>query len=117
MNDNEKKAVLCPNCHKLVSADEPKCPYCGQAGPGAAWRQIRLMRGLQSPEQFVQVIIWTNVVMFGLSLLLGFQQLNLSVNPLGFLSPPSDILLVLGATGTIPIDRLHRWWSRAYAPR
>jgi rhomboid protease GluP len=30
---------------------------------------------------------------------------------LRFLAPSNNILLVLGATGTIPIERLHRWWS------
>lgn len=111
MTDNQKKAVLCPNCRKLVSSDEHKCPYCGQPGPGAGWRQTLFMRGLNSPEQFVRVLVWTNGGMFLLSLLMGARQLNMSFNPLGFLSPNSDILLVLGATGTIPIDQLHRWWS------
>jgi rhomboid protease GluP len=37
--------------------------------------------------------------------------LNLSTNPMLFLSPDSQGLLLLGATGTIPIDRLHHWWT------
>jgi len=30
---------------------------------------------------------------------------------LTFLSPDSRSLLVLGATGVLPIDHMHRWWS------
>ena len=25
----EKKSMLCPNCRRLISQDEPVCPYCG----------------------------------------------------------------------------------------
>jgi rhomboid protease GluP len=33
------------------------------------------------------------------------------MNPFSLLSPSSKTLLLLGATGTIPIDQFHRWWS------
>lgn len=33
------------------------------------------------------------------------------MNPFSFLSPSSETLFQLGATGTIPIARFHRWWS------
>jgi rhomboid protease GluP len=33
------------------------------------------------------------------------------MHPLTFLSPSDSSLLLLGATGTIPIDRFHRWWT------
>jgi rhomboid protease GluP len=54
------------------------------------------------------LIITINVALFGISVLLSSSGLNISAN---FLSPSNNILLLLGATGTIPIDRLHRWWS------
>ncbi|MDX9786551.1 MAG: rhomboid family intramembrane serine protease [Desulfobacterales bacterium] len=111
MAENQKRAILCPNCRKLVSADEVRCPYCGQAGPGAVWRNNPLMRGFQSSDQFVKVIIWANVGMFFISILFNLRQLQITLNPLSFLSPHSDILILLGATGTIPIDQLHRWWT------
>jgi rhomboid protease GluP len=34
-----------------------------------------------------------------------------TLNPFTFLSPSDRILLLLGATGTIPIDQLERWWT------
>jgi rhomboid protease GluP len=33
------------------------------------------------------------------------------MNPFGFLSPGNSSLLLLGATGRIPIDQFHRWWT------
>jgi len=31
---SERKSILCPNCRKLISVDEPECPYCGLKRPG-----------------------------------------------------------------------------------
>ena len=49
--------------------------------------------------------------MFIISILLSTKMVNISFNPLTFLSPDSRSLLVLGATGVLPIDHMHRWWS------
>ena len=35
----------------------------------------------------------------------------MSLNPLTFLSPSDTSLFLLGATGTVPIDRYHRLWT------
>jgi rhomboid protease GluP len=35
----------------------------------------------------------------------------MGMSPFGFLSPDNRILLLLGATGTMPIETFHRWWS------
>jgi rhomboid protease GluP len=111
MNPSENRAILCPNCRKLVSSDETRCPYCGQPGPGARWRNNPFTRGKYNPGQLVQGLIWANGIMFLISIMLNPGQVGVSWNPLGLLSPHENILLLLGATGTIPIDRFHRWWS------
>jgi len=49
--------------------------------------------------------------MYVISLLLNPSSLGLSFDPFRFLSPSSGALLLLGSTGTIPIDQGHRWWS------
>jgi rhomboid protease GluP len=111
MNQTDTRGILCPNCRKLVSSDELRCPYCGQPGPGARWRNNSLTRGFQNPDQLVMALIWANGIMFAVSILMNPKQMGISWNPFGLLSPHSDVLLALGATGTIPIDRLHRWWT------
>ena len=49
--------------------------------------------------------------MFIISLIANPGFLSFSLNPFGLLSPDSRILLLLGATGTLPINQLHRWWT------
>lgn len=104
-------ALLCPNCRKLISADERHCPYCGLPTPGSRWKQALMARGLNSERRLIRAIIITNVVMFAISLLMSRGGIGFSGNPLLFLAPDSQGLLLLGATGTLPIDHLHRWWT------
>jgi rhomboid protease GluP len=109
--DSRKNALLCPGCRKLVSADERKCPYCGLPTPGSRWKNNLLIRGFGDEEQLINTIIAVNAAMYLLSLLMSGRGLNLSANPMNFLSPDSQGLLLLGATGAIPIDRFHHWWT------
>jgi rhomboid protease GluP len=111
VNDSRKSALLCPGCRKLVSADETRCPYCGLPTPGSRWKNNFLTRGFSTDQRLIHTIIVVNAVMYLLSLLISSHGLNLSANPMRFLSPDNRGLLLLGATGTIPIDRLHRWWT------
>jgi rhomboid protease GluP len=107
----EKKSMLCPNCRRLISNDEPACPYCGMARPGALWK--RTFAGVISLRRFdpVMTILTANVAFFILSILINPTALGLSANPLTFLSPSGESLFLLGATGTIPIVTYGRWWT------
>jgi rhomboid protease GluP len=62
-------------------------------------------------DRIIVNIISVNVGMYILSILIKPGSTVLSANPLSFLSPGATSLLLLGASGTIPIDQLHRWWS------
>lgn len=103
--------LLCPACHKLISADEPKCPYCGLSAPGPRLKQALSSRRLGDGGGLINALIAVNVIMYVLCLVLSRRGLHVSGNPMMFLSPNSQVLLLLGATGSIPIDQLHRWWS------
>jgi rhomboid protease GluP len=74
--------------------------------PDSRWRTIFF-----NEKQLIQTIIAANVVMFLLSLLMSRHGLRVTGNPMTFLSPDSQGLLLLGATGRIPIDNYHRWWT------
>lgn len=108
---NHHTAILCPNCNKLVSADETRCPYCDTTNPGSWWKNNVLVRGFGNPEQLIKVIISVNIGMYIVSLLIYPSKIWLSPHPFLFLSPGLKSLLLLGATGTIPIGEGHRWWS------
>ncbi len=107
----EKKSMLCPNCRRLISSDEPACPYCGMARPGARWK--RGLWGGRSPFRAdpVNAIVAVNVAFYLLSLLINPSGLSFSANPMMFLSPSDGSLFLIGATGTLPIDGYGRWWT------
>jgi len=111
MSREPRRSILCPNCRKLISADERACPHCGLATPGSWWKNNPWTRGLLDPEQLVAAWIWANVGLYVLSLLLDLRGLGISPNPFALLSPSQKALLLLGMTGTYPIGHLDRWWS------
>ena len=108
MDEKQLRAILCPNCKKLINSDEPSCPYCGMRAPGAKWK---IAAGKLFKGDIVAYIIYANVFMYVISLLINPSGLGFSGNPLRFLSPSNQSLLLIGATGTIPIDRFGRLWT------
>ena len=109
--NQKRKSILCPNCGKLISADELRCPYCDISRPGS-WRTNNfLTRGLLHTDQLIKMIIYVNIGMFVISLLFNPLLTSFSLNPLNFLSPNNKSLLLLGATGTFPVYKLDRWWT------
>ena len=111
MTENPRKSILCPNCNKLISADESICPHCGVSRPGVWWKSLPVTQGLFSGDRIIKTIIYTNVGMYLISLLMNPMRMGLSANPFMILSPSNGALLLLGASGTIPIDQGHRWWT------
>ena len=106
-----RRSMLCPNCRKLISADEPLCPYCGTSRPGVWWKNNLLTRSFGRVDLPVRIIIFANLGMYVISLLFNRWNPRLSPNPFVFFTPDNRSLLLLGATGTIPIDQFHRWWT------
>ena len=111
MTDENKRAVLCPNCGKLISSSEDICPYCGLSKPTSKWKNNPWVKGISDEGMLIRTIIAINVAMYILSLVLYPRDMGMSMNPLTMLSPSGDSLILLGATGTYPIDQLGRWWS------
>ena len=108
---DERKSILCPNCRKLISSDEPSCPYCGLSRPGLH-NAVGILRKLLFAFDPVKSIIIVNVAFYILALLLNPGEIFTSGgSPFNFLSPSGQSLLVLGATGTIPVWQFHHYWS------
>ena len=106
MNQPPSNSLLCPNCRRLISRDEARCPYCGLSRPGSLLKSNWWTRRFNDPDQIIPIIVAANVGLYVLSLLLNLRETNFSINPMAFLSPSSNSLSLLGATGRIPIDRL-----------
>jgi len=108
---SRKGAVICPNCRKLVNADEPRCPYCGISRPGSGLSRGLWTLGGLSPEAAITSVIAINAAMYVISLVLFPKGIGVSPNPFAMLAPSRGSVILLGATGTIPIDEMHRWWT------
>lgn len=106
----QRNSILCPNCRKLISLDETACPYCGLVRPGLHETAGKLQNILFAFEP-VQTILYVNIAFFVLALLLDPRGIFMGGNPLAFLSPSSQSLLMLGASGTIPVIQFHHYWS------
>ncbi len=111
MGQLDKKSMLCPGCRRLISSDEPSCPYCGLANPGSPIRKSLARFSFRDGDSLIQFIIYVNSAIFVLALVMKPSEMGMSLNPFTLLSPSSTSLMLLGATGTIPIDFYHRWWT------
>ena len=111
METASRRAILCPNCRRLINPDEPHCPFCGIPSPGSRrWAGARLFN-LSDPMQVIRLITYACGTLFVLSLLSNTRWASLSFDPFSLLAPDSRALVLLGATGRGPIDQYGRWWT------
>jgi rhomboid protease GluP len=111
MNKPARNSILCPNCRKLISEDEARCPFCGIQTPGSRWKNNPLTRGWGSGETLVRVILYTNIGLYLFSLLLNPGRMGFGFNPLGLLAPDAESLRWLGAAGTWQMNHTDGWWT------
>lgn len=98
-----QRAILCPRCRRLVGSEEAVCSWCGTARNAHWWQFLNWSRGAVDGDWPVKALITANVLYFAVSLLLSSGG--------RFLSPGQGSLLLLGATGTYPIDHFGRFWT------
>jgi len=106
----QRNSILCPNCRKLISADEPACPYCGLNRPGLH-NAAGVIRKILFGADPVMAVIVINVALFVLALLLDPQAVFGRGGLFNFLAPSGQSLFLLGASGTIPVLEYNRYWS------
>jgi len=100
-----QRPVLCPRCRTLIGSEESTCSHCGASRSAPWWQLINLTRSAFEGDWVVKAIITVNILYYALSLVV-----NISIGRGGFLDPAGDSLMLLGATGTIPIEH-GRFWS------
>jgi rhomboid protease GluP len=59
----------------------------------------------------LKAMIYLNIIMFVISLVYSGKNINLTLNPLYLLTPSTDVLTFLGASGRLPIIRFNEWGS------
>ncbi|BDV42505.1 rhomboid family intramembrane serine protease [Geotalea uraniireducens] len=111
MTETERRSLLCPNCHRLISRDEPLCPYCGTKRPGSWLKNNPFTRAAGNADWLISAIITVNVIMYVISLVISRGLPGHGYGLLSALSPDEYSLLILGSTGVVPIDRYDRLWT------
>ena len=102
-------AILCPSCGRLTNADAPTCLVCGRRNPGM-WGFAGPLRMLFQRRSFVDVVTVACIVLYVVSLV--FDPAG-ALQRRGFidaLSPSSQALSDLGATGPLQW-RAGQWWT------
>jgi membrane associated rhomboid family serine protease len=102
-------SVVCPGCGRLVGVNEPRCPHCGRPSPGM-FGYARALQGLLDGEGFVRFVIIACSVLYVVSFLWRFPGLGAG-NPLMFLAPTQESLVIFGASGSVPVFQFGRWWT------
>jgi len=67
--------------------------------------------GFLTPSFVMNAMIYTNVIMFLISLIYSGKNMILSFNPFYAFTPSMDVLNFLGASGRLPIVKYDAWWS------
>ena len=104
------KAILCPNCNKLINGTAEQCIHCGLKNPGQKKMQFALKGILQGDIGIIKIISYFCVGLFVLSHLLDPSYLFKASGIFEFLSPNPEILYRLGMTGKYAMSEGH-WWS------
>jgi rhomboid protease GluP len=107
---NTKRAILCPNCGKLISADAEECIHCGMKNPGRFGLHSVVQKLFRGNIGFIQAMTYFCIGLYLVSLLIDPSALLRPGGFLNFLSPSGKSLYLLGMTGTFAINSGH-WWT------
>jgi rhomboid protease GluP len=103
-------SVVCPSCRSLVGVNDATCYSCGRRNPGL-WGFAPLVRALGQDLGFGPLVIGLCVILYAISLLLSSRVNAQAGGGLNLLSPGSESLFLLGASGAVPIFGYGRWWT------
>jgi rhomboid protease GluP len=102
-------SVICPSCGKLVGVNDERCLSCGRRNPGM-WGLTPALRRLGSDLGFSTIVTVSCTLLYLASLVLdpgGIGRGGL----LTMLSPSTKAVFLLGASGSVPVFDLGRWWT------
>lgn len=97
-------SVICPSCGVLVGVGDDRCYNCGRRNPGL-WGFAPALRRFGQDLGFVPLFMGATITLYVLSLLLSRSDLR------SMLAPSGQILILLGASGALPVFGLGHWWT------
>ena len=102
-------SVVCPSCGKLVGVQDERCFTCGRWNPGL-WGFAPVLNRLGRDLGFTQLVIGGCIILYAITLL--FDPSGIRAGGfLNFLSPSAQSLFIFGASGSVPVFQLGRWWT------
>ncbi len=102
-------SIVCPSCGRLVAVNDERCFHCGRWHPGL-WGFAPLLRRLGQDLGFGSLVIWGCTGLYIGCLL--FDPAGMSTGGLlNLFSPSLKSLVVFGASGSVPVFQLGRWWT------
>lgn len=102
-------AMICPNCGKLISVTEERCPFCGVFRPGMFGYGPALQKVLGGFD-FPHIVTVVCVVLYIVALALQPESIMGGFNLFSLLSPGNRALYQLGMTGGVAW-REGMWWT------
>src|SRR5918992_4320546 len=103
-------SVVCTSCGSLVGVRDEKCYNCGRRNPGM-WGFAPMLRRLGNDLGFVPLVIWGSSALYVISILLSGNAMRMGGGLFGFLAPDIRILILMGASGGIPVFQFGWWWT------
>jgi rhomboid protease GluP len=97
-------SVICASCGVLVGVNDPTCYNCGRRNPGL-WGFAPALRGLGNDLGFISIVTGGTIIMYVLSLVLSRNGTSIG------LTPSSGALMILGASGAVPVFQYGWWWT------
>ena len=97
-------SVLCTSCGVLVGVNDDTCYSCGRRNPGL-WGFGPALRGLGNDLGFISIVTGGTIILFVLSLVMSRDGTNIG------LTPSSGALMILGASGAVPVFQYGWWWT------
>ena len=94
-----KKAIICPNCGKLISANSEKCFYCGIKNPGKFGLHSSIQKIFSGSIGFIQGVIYFCAGLYIISLMIVPSAIFHPIRGLfSIFSPSGKALAILGMT-------------------
>ena len=101
-------SIICPQCGKLISVAEERCPFCGAWRPGMFGYAPALKRFFGGRLDIVPLITTVCIVLYAVALALQPEAILQMRGFFSFLSPGTRALYQLGMTGGVAWEQ--GWW-------
>jgi rhomboid protease GluP len=97
-------SVICASCGVLVGVSDDRCYNCGRRNPGL-WGYAPALRRFGQDLGFVPFVMGATITLYAAALLLSRSNIQT------MMAPSTEILFLLGASGSVPVFGYGRWWT------